>query len=157
MKKIIGFILGLVMCISMTSCVTTAYAQTEDEIADVNVVVTYGTPYYNSDGLLLYYVFRDLFYYPYYYNNRWYFRHYSRPLPPTHYRPIPRDFYRHRPTVVNPRPNVNNHRPNVIHSKPQTRPNSGFGNHQSRPNGGTMHRPQGGTKHNGGRHFGGRR
>lgn len=119
MKKIISLFLGLMICFSLSSCVTTAYAQGENEEVDVNVVVTYGTPYYNTDGLLLYYVFRDLFYYPYYYNNRWYFRHYSRPLPPRTYRPIPRDFYKHRP-------NITHHRPNVWHSRPQAKPNIGL-------------------------------
>lgn len=158
MKKVIIFILGLMMCISMSSCVTTAYAQTDDEMVDVNVVVTYGTPYYNSDGLLLYYVFRDLYYYPYYYGNRWYFRHYSRPLPPRTYRPLPRDFYNHKPHIVHHhRPNVTHHTPNIWHNRPQTRPSGGIGNHNHRPSGGTIHRPQGGSNHSGGRHFGGRR
>jgi hypothetical protein len=139
MKKFISLILALMMCISLTSCVTTAYAQTDDEVSDVNVVITYGTPYYNSNGLLLYYIYRDLYYYPYYYNNRWHFRHYTRPLPPRHYRPIPRNFYHHRP-------NITHHRPNIGHNRLQTR-----------PSGGTIHRPQGGINHGGGRHFGGRR
>ena len=98
MKKIILFIVGLVAMLSLNSCVTTAYAQVDDEI-DTSVVISYGTPYYNTSGLLMYYVYRDMFYYPYYYNSGWYFRHYAKPLPPRHYRPVPRDFYRHRPTV----------------------------------------------------------
>lgn len=57
------------MCISLTSCITTAYADDE-----VDVVVTYGRPYY----------------YPYYYDS-WYYRHHPRPLPPRGYRP----YYRH--------------------------------------------------------------
>ena len=67
MKQIITFILGLVMCISLISCATSSYA---DDDVDVNVVVSYGTPYY----------------YPYY-GNRWYYRHHPRPLPPRGYRP----------------------------------------------------------------------
>ena len=134
MKKIISFILGLMMCISLSSCVTTAYAQTDDELVDVNVVVTYGTPYYDANGLLLYYFYRDLYYYPYYYGNRWYFRHYIRPLPPRAYRAVPRDFYNHRPHVSHNRPHVTLHRPHMGG-------NRGFGNH--RPNIGS-HKPNGG-------------
>ena len=121
MKKFISLILALMMCISLTSCVTTAYAQTDDEVSDVNVVITYGTPYYNSNGLLLYYIYRDLYYYPYYYNNRWYFRHYARPLPPRHYRPMPRNFYHQRP-------NISHHRPPIHNGG-----NRGFGGNHSRP------------------------
>ena len=144
MKKIIIIILGLVMCISLTSCVTTAYAQTDDDV-DVNVVVTYGTPCYDINGLLLYYFYRDLYYYPYYYSNRWYFRHYARPLPRGSYRPVPRDFHRHRPHVTphrphmggnrgfgNHRPNMGSHKPNGGHMRPSTprsstRPSGHFG------------------------------
>ena len=152
MKKIISFILGILVCISLTSCITEAYAQNEEISTEVSVVITNGIPCYDVNGLLIYYRYNDLFYYPYYYNNRWYFRHYARPLPPRHYRPMPRDFYRHRPNVTH------HHRPNVTHHhKPQGKPNSGFGMHGHKPNGGTMHRPQGGTNHSGRRHFGGRR
>ena len=154
MKKIISFILGLVMCISLTSCVSTAYAQADDDV-DVNVVVTYGTPYYNESGLLLYYIFRDLYYYPYYYSNRWYFRHYTRPLPPMSYRPVPRDFYHHRPHVTHHSPNVATHRPSM-------NVNRGMGNHRpnignNRPSGGRI-RPSAPRINNGGQHrYGGRR
>lgn len=149
MKKIISFILGIMMCMSLTSCITEAYAQNEDISADVNVVLTYGIPCYGVDGLLLYYTYNNLYYYPYYYNNRWYFKYYRRPLPPRSYRPLPRGFYRHRPII--------HHHPNIGHSRPQGKPNSGFGIHGHRQNGGTMHRPKGNTNHSGGRHFGGRR
>ena len=139
MKKIISIILGLVMCISLTSCVTTAYAQTDDDV-DVNVVVTYGTPYYDANGLLLYYIFRDLYYYPYYYGNRWYFRHYVKPLPPRTYRAVPRDFYNHRPHVTHHKPSMNgnrgigNHRPSRGNMRPSTPRSS------TRPSGHVGHR-----------------
>ena len=38
-----------------------------------------------------------MYYYPYYYHNRYHLHRYSRPLPPNRmkaYRPVPRDFYR---------------------------------------------------------------
>ena len=145
MKKIFLFIVGLVMSFSLTSCVTAAYAQLDDE-ADISVIVSNGTPYYNTDGLLMYYIYRDLYYYPYYYNNGWHFRHYARPLPPRHHRPVPRDFYHHRP-----------HQPSYHHT-----PHPG-GTHRPDINrGGHAHRHvpnninRGGNRPSG-RHFGGKR
>ena len=130
MKKIIGILAALIMCITLNSCVTAAQAQIDDmyDDVDISLVITYGTPFYDTDGLLLYYMYRDMFYYPYYYHNRYYLHRYSRPLPPhvyrEKYRPIPRDVFRH-------------HSPNVRHEnhspKPHrdVRPNR---NHQPRPN-----------------------
>ncbi len=130
MKKIIGILAALIMCITLNSCVTAAQAQIDDmyDDVDISLVITYGTPFYDTDGLLLYYIYRDMFYYPYYYHNRYYFHRYSRALP-THvyrerYRPVPRDVFRH-------------HSPNVRHKnhppKPHkdVRPNR---NHQPRTN-----------------------
>lgn len=103
MKKIIGILAALMMCFTLSSCVTAAQAQVDgayDDDVDISVVVTYGTPYYNTEGLLLYYIYRDMFYYPYYYHNRYYLHRYHRPLPPERmrmYKPVPRDFYRHEP------------------------------------------------------------
>ena len=72
MKKIIGILAALIMCFTLSSCVTSAQAQVDevyyDDNIDISVVVTYGTPYYNTEGLLLYYIYRDMFYYPYYYH-----------------------------------------------------------------------------------------
>lgn len=145
MKKVFSFIITFVMCLSLTSCVTTAEAQTDGvyvstDGVDVDVIITYGTPYYNTDGLLLYYIYRNYYYYPFYTADRWYFRAYSRPL--RYARPYPRDFYRHRPPVNHGRPHDarpprDNHRPNG-----NVRPNGG-GN---RPNG-TI-RPNGGQRPN---------
>ena len=133
MKKIIGILAALMMCFTLSSCVVTAQADDMYDDVDISLVITYGTPYYDTEGLLLYYIYRDMFYYPYYYHNRYYLHRYSRPLPPQvyreRYRPIPRDAFRnhHR---HNDRPNVrhDNHPP-----KPHgdTRPN---GNHKPRPN-----------------------
>lgn len=77
MKKIL-VILSLILSISIfSSCAYETYAQTED----VTVIVRYGTPYY-SNGALVYYVYNNLYYYPYVYNNHTYFHRYRRPLPP---------------------------------------------------------------------------
>jgi len=171
MKKVFSFIITLVMCLSLTSCVTTAEAQTDGvyvstDGVDVDVIITYGTPYYDAEGLLLYYIYRNYYYYPFYTADRWYFRAYSRPL--RYVRPYPRDFYRHRPHVNhgrpyvgshnNHRPNVGNHRPNSnihrpsISTRPQSRP-------QINNRGGGFSRPSSPQRSStrGGRSFGGRR
>lgn len=159
MKKIISILIALVMCMSLSSCITTAQAQDDgvyDDNVDISIVISNGTPYYNSSGLLLYYMYRDCYYYPFYYNNRYYFHRYHRPLPPSRmnrYRPVPRDFYKHRPPhryhVTPPNRSTYHIRPNSSH-----RPN--IGNHRH-GNGNIgrqqMHRTQ---PRNGGR-FGGRR
>ena len=141
MKKIISILAALMMCFTLSSCVTTASAQIDDmyDDVDISVVVTYGTPYYNTEGLLLYYIYRDMFYYPYYYHNRYYLHRYSRPLPPERmrmYKPVPRDFYynqrppkRHHSTTPPPRRDRHDVRPNT-HQQP--RPNVNRSN--PRPN-----------------------
>lgn len=184
MKKVFSFIITLALCLSFSSCVTTAEAQTDGIYVSTNgvdfdVVLTYGTPIYNAECLLMYYIYRDLYYYPYYYSNRWYFRSYSRPL--RHYRPVHRDFYRNRPPVhhnhgrghgdirhnrpnVNHRPNINN-RPSVNHRPSvNSRPSGGIQRPQHSMRSSTMvqHQPNHssaprGMNNGGGRHFGGRR
>jgi len=138
------------MLFSISSCETYTYATTQDAIyveAEVDVVrsnvsfdviIQYGTPYYR-DGVLLYYLYRDIYYYPFYYNNYWYVRAYRRPFThfdhqpyfrphkydyrfsPGHYRGFDRPDrptlnYRHNPNMRrpdnHPRPNVDR-RPNV--------------------------------------------
>ena len=130
MKKLFIFLVGLTMVFSLTSCVTTAYAYDDMyDDADIEVVVTYGTPYYNAEGLLLYYIYRDLYYYPYFYNDRYYLHRYYRPLPPNrmrHYRPVPRDFYRHNP-------------PHRHHHNVNPRGMGGHNNHYMTPNGHPRH------------------
>lgn len=153
MKKLYIFLIGLMMMFSLSSCETYTYTTTQDDIyveaeADVvrsnvsfDVIIQYGTPFYR-DGVLLYYLYRDIYYYPFYYNNYWYVRAYRRPFThfdtrpyfrphkydyrfsPGHYRgfdrpnrPMPN--YRHNPNIQRPdnqsrqpRPDVNNRRPN---------------------------------------------
>lgn len=130
MKKIISLILGIVMCMIMTSCITEAYAQSEYTDTNVDVIITYGTPICNDRGLLVYYTYNNFYYYPYYEGNRWYFRRYVKPLPQRHCRPVPRDFYRHRPIV---RHRANPHSRGVWHSRPNHGNNKGFGRNGHRP------------------------
>lgn len=46
---------------------------------DVNIIITYGRPYYYN-GYLNYYYYQGLYYYPFYYNDYWYFRPYYHPF-----------------------------------------------------------------------------
>jgi hypothetical protein len=128
MKKIIGILTALMMCFTLSSCVTTAQAQVDDmyDDVDIEVVVTYGTPYYNTEGLLLYYIYRDLYYYPYFYHDRYYLHRYYRPLPPNRmgrYRPVPRDFYRYSQHHRYHNGHDINHHPNRHHNNHNMRPN----------------------------------
>jgi hypothetical protein len=119
MKKIFGFLVALAMSISLSSCITAVSAQDDryNGEVDASVVVSYGTPVLNTDGLIIYYVYRDWYYYPYYIDNRYYFHRYRRVLPPNdfsrRYKPIPRERFHprphHRPHVVPPRPNHHHH------------------------------------------------
>lgn len=134
MKKIIGFLVSLMMCFTLTSCVTTATAQVDDmyDDIDVSLVITYGTPFYNTEGLLLYYIYRDMFYYPFIYHDTYYFHRYRHPLPPNRawrYKPLPKDFYmHHKPRGGNPNNFGNHHRP-----RPNDIPNRNRGNVQTPP------------------------
>ena len=152
MKKFYILLIGLMMMFSLNSCETYTYATTQDDIyveteVDVvrsnvsfDVIIQYGTPFYR-DGVLLYYLYRDIYYYPFYYNNYWYVRAYRRPFThfdtrpyfrphkydyrfsPGHYRGFDRPNrhtpnYRHNPNMrrpdvhpIQPRPDVGNRRP----------------------------------------------
>ena len=170
MKKILSFLIALTLSLSLSSCVATVQAQDDvyDGEVDATVVITYGTPILNADGLVMYYMYRNWYYYPYWVNDRYYFHRYRRVLPPEHfgswYRPVPREHFNHRPPhdaphrhhVTPPRhdnrhmSNHNgghSHRPNV-NRPPHNSNRSGIGNH--RPS-----NPQRSSTRGG--HFGGRR
>lgn len=103
MRRLIISIFVLAACISISSCVMTASAQTDGEYvveSDVSIVLNAGTPYYNVDGLLVYYIYRGMYYYPFYSNGRYYLHRYARPVPRHlrhHYAPVGKG---HRPRVV---------------------------------------------------------
>ena len=149
MKKFYVFLIGLMMALSLSSCGTYTYVTTQDDIyveTDVDIVrsdvsfdiiIRYGTPFYR-DGILLYYLYNDLYYYPYYYNNYWYVRAYRRPF--THFdrrpyfRPHRYDYRfspgQHRGFEKN---GVNHHQLNARpphERRPDVRPN----NNERRPN-----------------------
>ena len=84
MKKLLFTLILSVVMISIQSCTTTyaaGYDQYDEEYvisdnADVNIIITYGTPYY-YEGKLWYYLYNGLYYYPFHYNGYWYFRPYG--------------------------------------------------------------------------------
>ena len=177
MKKFfLNFVILIGMCISFVSCATTVQAQGDDDVyetssVDVSLVITNGTPFYNVDGFISYYIYDGWYYYPYLRHNRYYFRRYITPVNVNYigawHRPIPRHhFDRPRHRFDNHKSNVNNrHRPNVNHNN---RPNINHrpgGNIHNRPSGG-MNRggnigrpssPNRGSTRGGGGHFGGKR
>ena len=169
MKKIfLSLIFSIGILFSMSSCISSAYAQdviVEDDGVGVSmgVVVRYGTPYY-FEGSILYYLYNGWYYYPYLTGNGYYFYRYSRPLPPPRHgyrfepRPGDRPHITHRPygsmrsstRHVERRPAVRNERPRSeqrgFGNQPRTNPQPQRGNvgrptPQVRNNGGSVSRP----------------
>ena len=186
-RKLMTYLLALMMLFTISSCEVYSYATTQDDIyveneVDVvrsnvsfDVIIQYGIPYYR-DGALLYYLYRDIYYYPFYYNNYWYVRAYRRPFThfdhkpyfrphrydyrfsPGHYRGFdrPRNPNVHR-RVIPPRNNGNYTRPRGSRpdvqprsNRPDTRPNINRGGNNRR-----IDSHQGNRQRNG--NFGGRR
>ena len=100
MKKLFIYLMALVMSIGLTSCVSETYAQPGDEVYeyqyepvsdhDLQLVITYGSPYI-VDNVIYYYFYNGRYYYPHYYNSYFYLRVYNHPLRhyPRYWRPIP--------------------------------------------------------------------
>ena len=187
--KLLTFLVCLMMLFSLNSCVVSSYATTQDDIyteteADVvrsnvsfDVIIQYGTPYYR-DGMLLYYLYRDIYYYPFYYSNYWYVRAYRRPFTHFDHRPYfrphrydyrfspgsYRGFYRpnnpnshYRPITPNRGHNGRYHRPHGSrHAIMPNNPNSGRVTPKSRPNHSITIPNRGGGSHTNGK-FGGSR
>lgn len=177
MKKILFSIAFALICMtSFNSCTMSTYATTQDDIyvetysdvvytdVDFNLVIRYGTPYYYN-GTLLYYIYNNLYYYPYWYGNYWYVRVYRKPFTHLNHRPYFRPNkhdYRFSPGVHKGfgTPNVNRHnppknRPNVNNRPTPSRPN--INNRPSTPP--RTNRPTGSNPNrgNGGKFGGGRR
>lgn len=164
MKKLI-YALLCALTITMVSCFA-SYASTDDvyynDGATVEIIVSQGTPVYHN-GNIWYYVYNNLYYYPFFYENHWYFRPYTRIYPygyDFHFRPHRND-YRFNPGNYgfnyppgrrprgaqpggNTRPVTPNHRPHRTDVTP-IRPNTST--HVEKPsvrpnhNGGAMSRP----------------
>ena len=162
MKKLLfALILSVAAMISLQSCSTTyaaAYDQYDEECdisdnADVNIIITYGTPYYYR-GQLWYYLYNGLYYYPFSYNGYWYFRPYTTLYSwdwyyynYRHFRPYYRD-YKFRPRHHDwNRPHHDGRRPGGPGKFYPTNPRS---HNQGVNNGGR--RPNSNGRINGGRH-----
>ena len=191
--KLLTFLVCLMMLFSLNSWVVNGYATTQDDIyaeteVDVvrsnvsfDVIIQYGTPYYR-DGALLYYLYRDIYYYPFYYNNYWYVRAYRRPFTHFDHRPYfrphrydyrfspgsYRGFYRpnnpnshYRPITPNRGNNDRYHRPHgsrpTIKPNNPYKPNSGRVTPKSRSNRQVITPNRGGGSHTNGGKFGGSR
>lgn len=126
-KAILTIVMMIMLSLSLTSCETT-YAATCDpvatEVVDYSVVVRFGTPYY-YEGAIIYYLYNNLYYYPFWYNGHHYMRPYPRPfahgMRPHFGRPDHRDFR------YNPRPYHHNHRTWRHDPRPVIRPNGYIG------------------------------
>lgn len=172
MKRIIlSLAIMLISIFTFSSCVTTAYADddTYESSYDYNVIIANGTPFI-VNGLIAYYLYNNMYYYPYYRNGFYHFYSYARPLPhdrmPRFYKPMPpMDNMMHRrnlPIHTNrefnfnrqQRPNQNNRQFGNIQQRPrmnmqQNNSNRTFGN-------GSINRGNRPNLNNNG-HFGGRR
>lgn len=140
MKKIIGILAALMMCFTLSSCITPAQAQIDGvyDNVSIDVIIGYGRPIYDAEGLLMYYIYRDLYYYPYIYNNKYYFHRYYRPLPPNRYAHVPRDFHRHyapqRGGIYTPHHNHGGGHYAPHHGSPNRHPSMNNGGNRPRPN-----------------------
>ena len=146
MKKLLLILFVVVSSLSLTSCITEAYATTGIYNEDIEIVVRYGTPYY-YDNVLVYYYYNGYYFYPYSYNNTWRFHRYSRPLPPPRHHTHP---YTSRPPKHHPHGDGhhgNGHHGNGHYGNGGNHHGGGMGNHGNRPNpqhgnGGHGTRPQ---------------
>ena len=96
--KLFTFLVALFMMFTITSCDVYTYTTTQDDIytetnvdivrsnVSFDIIIKYGSPFYR-DGTLLYYLYNDIYYYPYFYNNYWYVRAYRRPFVHLGHRP----------------------------------------------------------------------
>lgn len=147
MRKFLFGIVFAIGCMSLVSCVTTVSAQDDmygsteavvvDDNTQIEVVITYGTPYI-IDGLVQYYIYNNLYYYPYYYRNHFYWRMYRSPLLtyPRYWRPMPRAYWYRGGKFYHPRNFDRRHYDNVIRHNGHHRPH--YDNRNGR--GGQNHR-----------------
>ena len=149
MKKLFIFLVSIGMALSLTSCASTAYAQTDEVYTtsysnvNVDVVISYGVPVYDEADFVLYYLYKGWYYYPYWITDRYYFHIYRHPLGMDYYRrwyrPVPRDFHRHFHYDRVPRAHKPHHSGRIHHDGGRMRPYNG--NIHNRPSVG--HRPSG--------------
>lgn len=145
-RKLMTYLLALMMLFTISSCEVYSYATTQDDIyveteVDVvrsnvsfDVIIQYGIPYYR-DGALLYYLYRDIYYYPFYYNNYWYVRAYRCPFTHFDHRPYFRPHrydYRFSPGHYRgfDRPNVYHYRNRSTVKRPDVKPRRSYPNNR---------------------------
>ena len=145
MKIVKLFILCLFTLCTISSCEVYSYATTQDDIyiesetdivkSNVNfdIIIRYGTPFY-VDNILRYYLYNNIYYYPFYYNNYWYLRAYRRPFNHLDYHPYFRphrydyrfdrgytphhNWYKHNPSRTNYKSTYQSRRGNNVYHRP---------------------------------------
>lgn len=130
MKRIIlSLAIMLISIITFSSCITAAYADddTYGYSYDYNVIITNGTPFI-VNGLIAYYLYDNMYYYPYYRNGIYHFYRYDRTLP---YDRMPR-FYKPMPPRAKPHM-YNNRLFNFNRQQKPSQNNRPFGNMTQRP------------------------
>ena len=156
MKKIMMLLVALVLAsLTFTSCCTTSAAvatsvETVDDIytgttVDYTFIITNAHPFY-VDGVLSYYFYNGIYYYPYIYNGvrclhpyRYAQRRGYVHVPPRGYRPLRRWMHRDDRHHFYHQPNLPHHRPRVQPNRGGSpRPYNGFhygnGRLQGKPN-----------------------
>ena len=146
MKKILMLFVALVLTsLTLTSCCTTSAAavtsvETVDDIyagttIDYTFIITNAHPFY-VDGVLSYYFYNGIYYYPYIYNGvrclhpyRYAQRRGYVHVPPRGYRPPRRWMHRDDRHHFYHQPNLHHHRPRV---QPNRGGSSGFHNGNGR-------------------------
>lgn len=135
MRKKILLLVSLFITLTLTSCITSVYAQEDDAYTSnvgpsVGIIIKNGIPYYDSYGSIVYYMYCGEYYYPYYYRNRYYMYKYRNSLPPNkmyslhRYRPIPKSYRienhnHHYRTVRSSLHNNSNQRAHIKHNNSQ--------------------------------------
>lgn len=131
MKIVRIFILSILICIGVSSCSTSTYVQPYvDDVAipteiTYTTVVTYGIPYY-FNGIISYYVYNGIYYYPYIWHNHWYVHPYTHVQPHgfihrPHHGFAPEHRWK-RPAHFRHDNNPRHHRTDMYY-RPHTRPN----------------------------------
>ena len=146
MKKIMTFFVALVLTsLTLTSCCTTSAAvatsvETVDDIyagttIDYTFIIANARPFY-VDGVISYYFYNGIYYYPYIYNGvrclhpyRYVQRRGYVHVPPRGYRPPRRWMHRDDRHHFYHQPNLHHHRPRV---QPNRGGSSGFHNGNGR-------------------------
>lgn len=162
-RKLFTILFMMFSLFALTSCVTTVDAQdgVYSTNSDIELAITYGTPYIVND-VVYYYLYNNLYYYPFYTDGYWYYRVYTRSLIryPHYWRPVPRSHWFRNGRYYNP--HRFNHRPHYRpyidrpHNRPTIRPQNRPSWNRPSSTRSTVGRPNRSVLQHNGR-FGGRR